>query len=218
MEVTTNLGCAVILSFMGLRERNAARTRELIINTALTLFLEQGYDATKMEDIAEAAGIGTSTLYRYFPTKDLLIIDPLAFRGKLVEGLRSRPPEEPLDVALGHAMTGLFMAPRGEAAQLRQIREVVNDNRAPRMRLLEEFVSERELLEVAIAERLGRPVGDLFCVMTARVTTSLLEYLGESAFTAPNELSDDDVRELFRTVMQQLTREPPVLPRLSASL
>ncbi len=81
MEVTTNLGFAVILMLMGLRERNAARTRELIINTALGLFLEHGYDATKMEDIAEAAGIGTSTLYRYFPTKDLLIIDPLAFRG-----------------------------------------------------------------------------------------------------------------------------------------
>ncbi|MCE0535832.1 TetR/AcrR family transcriptional regulator [Kineosporia rhizophila] len=202
---------------MGLRERNAARTRELIINTALGLFLEHGYDATKMEDIAEAAGIGTSTLYRYFPTKDLLIIDPLAFRGKLVEGLRSRPAEEPLDVALGHVMTELFVAPRGEAAQLRQIREVVNANPAPRMRLLEEFVNERGLLEVAIAERLGRPVGDVFCVMTARLTTGLLEYLGELSFNASDVLADDYLSELFRSVSAQLAAEPPVLPRLSPS-
>lgn len=108
MEVTTNLELAVNLGVMGLRERNAARTREMIIDTALSLFLSRGYEATKMEDVAEAAGIGTSTLYRYFPTKDLLVIDPLAFRGKLAEGLRARPAEESIEVALGRTMLELF--------------------------------------------------------------------------------------------------------------
>lgn len=214
MEVTTNLGFAVILGFMGLREQNAARTREMIIDTALSLFLERGYDATKMEDVAEAAGIGTSTLYRYFPTKDLLLIEPLAFRGKLVEGLRARPADEPLNIALGHVMTELFLAPRGDVAQLRRIREVVDGNDVPRMRLLEEFVTERGLLEVAIAERLGRPRHDAFCVMTARFTTSLLEYIGELTFRAEPAAGEDEIRRIFESVTRQLAIEPPVLPVL----
>lgn len=200
---------------MGLRERNAARTRESIIDAALSLFLERGYDATKMEDIAEAAGIGTSTLYRYFPTKDLLIIDPLAFRGKLSDGLRERPADESLDIALGHVMTDLFLADRGDPEQLRQIQEVVNSNPAPRMRLLEEFVKERTLLEVAIAERLGRPPHDVFCVMTARLTTSLLEYFGDLAFNLAPDLSDEQIRELFTSVTRQIAEEPPVFPVLT---
>ncbi|GAB6903673.1 TetR/AcrR family transcriptional regulator [Kineosporia succinea] len=200
---------------MGLRERNAARTRELIIDTALNLFLERGYDATKMEHIAEAAGIGTSTLYRYFPTKDLLIIDPLAFRGKLAEGLKSRPADEPLDIALGHVMIELFLVPRGDQQQIRQIQKVVNDNPAPRMRLLEEFMNERKLLEEAIADRLGRPPHDVFCVMTARLTTSLLEYIGELTFDVQDNPPEAYIRELFGSVTRQLAAEPPVFPVLT---
>jgi len=202
---------------MGLRERNAARTREMIIDTALSLFLEGGYDATRMEEIAEAAGIGTSTLYRYFPTKDLLLIEPLAFRGKLADGLRSRPAEEPLEVALGHAMVNLFFAPRGHREQLLRIRSVVEGTAVPRMRLLEEFVNERTLLEAAIAERLGRPAHDVFCVMTARLAAALLEYIAEltTGFDGDEAEAEAHVREVFRSVTRQMTAEPPVTPVLT---
>lgn len=212
--MTSNLGLAVNLAVMGLRERNAERTREMIIDTALSLFLQRGYDATRMEEVAEAAGIGTSTLYRYFPTKDLLLIEPLAFRGKLADGLRSRPAEEPLEVALGHALENLFFARRGHREQLRQIRSVVDSTAVPRMRLLEEFVNERTLLEVAIAERLGRPTPDVFCVMTARMAAALLEYIAELSTHFGGDEAEDEarVREACRSVTRQMTAEPPVIP------
>lgn len=200
---------------MGLRERNALRTREMIIDTALSLFLERGYDATKMEDIAEAAGIGTSTLYRYFATKDLLIIEPLAFRGKFVESLRARPAAEPLAIALGHVLTELFTTPRAEAARLWRIQEVVADNPAPRMRLLEEFVNERLLLERAIAERLGRPEQDLYCYMTARTTFDLIEYIGALSFQRREELDEGQIRDVFGALTRQLAAEPPAIPVLT---
>lgn len=47
----------------------SAQTREHLFQTAFALFLEQGYDATSLKDIAEAAGVSTGTLYRYFPSK-----------------------------------------------------------------------------------------------------------------------------------------------------
>ena len=53
---------------MGLRETNATRTRAAIADTALALFLDRGYEETTMEDVAAAAQVGLSTLYRYFPS------------------------------------------------------------------------------------------------------------------------------------------------------
>lgn len=60
----------------GLRERKKARTRELIQREALRLFREQGYPATTVEQVAAAAEVATSTVFRYFPTKeDLVLMD-----------------------------------------------------------------------------------------------------------------------------------------------
>jgi AcrR family transcriptional regulator len=202
---------------MGLRERHAAQTRELILDTALPLFLEKGYDATTMEEIAEAAQIGTSTLYRYFPNKDLLVLEPLSLRGQMADELRSRPTGEPLDLALGHSIRALLVAPRGNAARLRQVQAVIDAAPGVQARLSEEFVKERTLLERAVADRLGRPADDVFCLVTARLATVVLEL----AATLGRDLASDDTDaavqqtlELAHGVMATLHDEPPVVPRL----
>lgn len=203
---------------VGLRERNAAQTRELILATALPLFLDRGYEATTMEEIAEAAQIGTSTLYRYFPTKDALVLEPLSLRGQMADELRRRPADEPLAQALGHAVRALLEAPRGDSARLGQVQAVLERTPALRMRLLEEFTAERSLLERAVAERLGRPVGDTFCVVSARLATVVLELaadLGRSPGAAPDTVVAQTL-EAARRLMVELHGEPPVLPRLDA--
>ena len=200
---------------MGLREVNAARTRELILDAALRLFLERGYDATRMEEVAEAAGIGTSTLYRYFPTKDLLVLEPLALRGQMATELRDRPADEPLDVALGHAVVALLATPRAGMERLRQVTTVVEGAETLRVRLMEEFRRERTGLEAAVAERLGRPEGDLHAVATARLATLVLELVSDRLGSLPDETADAEAQLLATTreVMAGLQVEPPVLPR-----
>jgi AcrR family transcriptional regulator len=59
---------------VGLRERKKARTRDALQRHALRLFREQGYDATTIEQIAEAAEVSPSTFFRYFPTKEDLVL------------------------------------------------------------------------------------------------------------------------------------------------
>ena len=76
----------------GLRERKKAKTRAAIQHHALRLFQAQGYDATTVEQIAEAAEISPSTFFRYFPTKEDVVLydytDPL-----LIAAFEAQPPE-----------------------------------------------------------------------------------------------------------------------------
>lgn len=58
----------------GLRERKKERTRSQIRETAMRLFAERGYEATTVQQIAEAADVSLSTLFRYFPTKAQLVL------------------------------------------------------------------------------------------------------------------------------------------------
>ena len=60
---------------MGLRELKRERTRRLIADKAFELFTDHGFGRTTVEQIAAAAEVGPSTLYRYFPTKETLVLD-----------------------------------------------------------------------------------------------------------------------------------------------
>ncbi|TCC61938.1 TetR/AcrR family transcriptional regulator [Kribbella pittospori] len=88
---------------MGLRELKRERTRRLIADKAFELFTDHGFGRTTVEQIAAAAEVGPSTLYRYFPTKETLVLEFVEdclmdavgwFRGQpvviaLPDGLRS---------------------------------------------------------------------------------------------------------------------------------
>jgi AcrR family transcriptional regulator len=60
---------------IGLRERKKIKLRRSVQREALRLFAEQGYEDTTVEQIADAADISTTTLYRYFPTKEDVVLD-----------------------------------------------------------------------------------------------------------------------------------------------
>jgi AcrR family transcriptional regulator len=91
----------------GLRERKKAKTRAAIQEQALRLFREQGYDATTVEQIAEAAEVSPSTFFRYFGSKEDVVAydawDPL-----VLAAWRAQPREIGPIRAMRNAMTAVF--------------------------------------------------------------------------------------------------------------
>jgi AcrR family transcriptional regulator len=149
----------------GLRERKKARTRAAIREHAFRLFREQGYDATTVEQIADAAEVSPSTFFRYFPTKeDVVLQDDLDLLW--MEAIREQPPEVGPIAALRAGVHTAF-ARMGEAewAQLRETTELALAVPAVRGRMLEEMARTTQALAVAVAERTGRDPGD-FAVRT----------------------------------------------------
>src|SRR5712691_13128812 len=93
----------------GLRERKKARTRASIREHALRLFREQGYHKTTVEQIAAAAEVSPSTFFRYFPTKEDVVLQD-AMDTRLAEALVRQPAEIGPVAAMRAAAAQTFQA------------------------------------------------------------------------------------------------------------
>jgi AcrR family transcriptional regulator len=76
----------------GRREENKQRTRSALEQAAARLFEQQGFEATTVRDIATAAGVGERTFFRYFPSKEDLVLQQVR---DLIPGLMQRVRERP---------------------------------------------------------------------------------------------------------------------------
>ena len=89
---------------MGLRETKARKTRKQIFSEALRLFKLDGYEQTTMEAIAEAAEVSPSTLYRYFPSKDLILLDSISGYDDFSAAFSRHAVNLPVEEALAEAI------------------------------------------------------------------------------------------------------------------
>jgi AcrR family transcriptional regulator len=81
----------------GKRARRVAATRARLIDVSLDLYVRQGFGPTTIEQITAAAGIGRSSFFRYFASKEAVLFAPsLAPYAWFIEELGNRPEDEPL--------------------------------------------------------------------------------------------------------------------------
>ena len=79
----------------GLRERKKQQTREAIAQTARALFVERGFEAVRVAEIAMAADVSQKTVFNYFPTKEDLVFWRLeAFEEEILGAVRERAEGE----------------------------------------------------------------------------------------------------------------------------
>lgn len=141
---------------LGLRERKKIKTRIAIRDATYRLIREHGYEATTIEQIAEAAEVSPSTVFRYFPTKEDIVLtdeyDPV-----IEEELRARPAGEPwldsLRLGMRKALTQMATE-EPEVARLRT--KLMVEVPAVRSRTMESMSVTGRLLCGIIGERTGR--------------------------------------------------------------
>ena len=145
----------------GLRERKKARTRASIREHALRLFREQGYQATTVEQIAAAAEVSPSTFFRYYPTKeDVVLQDDMDIR--MIEALGRQPaglsPLGAVRAAVREMSASYTAADLEVLSQTTALTMTVPEVRA---RALDEFARTIKVIGEAVAKRAGRSPDDL---------------------------------------------------------
>jgi len=145
----------------GLRERKKLKTRWAIQEHAMRLFAEQGFEATTVDQIAAAAEISPSTFFRYFKTKDDLVIQD-QYDDLILAGISAAPAELTPVGVLRHATKQAFelMRPEDEQ-QLRERSQLVISVPSLRARSFDNLLATMTMVRDAMAERLGRSADDM---------------------------------------------------------
>ena len=145
----------------GLRERKKARTRASLREHALRLFREQGYQNTTVEQIAAAAEVSPSTFFRYFPTKeDLVLQDDMDTR--MIAAFEQQPPELG-PIAAVRAATRQMLASYSAADMdlLRETTRLTMTVPEIRARAMDEFARTIDVVAEAVAKRADRSPDDV---------------------------------------------------------
>jgi AcrR family transcriptional regulator len=98
-----------VIEQTGLRARKKARTHDTIAEAAIALFLARGFDEVSINDIAAAAEVSKPTLFRYFPTKEDLVLHRFAdHQGEAARVVAGRSAgAEPITALHEHFRAGL---------------------------------------------------------------------------------------------------------------
>ena len=172
----------------GLRERKARQVRTAIFDAMLALSEEQGYEATTVEQVAARAEVGTATVYRYFPTKDAILLAPVADSvGALAEAFAARPDTEDVRDSLAYAIETVLTRTAESRAETLRLRAQLDVSPGPRARLWDLWRQQRDLLETAIADRMGGGADSVWVSAAAHLTTTVLQLALDHDRSAPSE-------------------------------
>ncbi len=180
-----------------LRERKKAKTRAALREHAMRLFEEQGYASTTVDQIAEAAEVSPSTFFRYFPTKeDVILVDD--YDPAIIAAVRAQPAEVPPIEAIRRGMKEVFdsFTPEIWEAERRRQRLLaqVPELRARAMHQLSEAL---DMVTAVLAERTGLPAGDLrIRAMGGAITGVVMAVLPPGRITGEASIEARDFERL----------------------
>jgi AcrR family transcriptional regulator len=192
---------AIAAEIPGLRERKKARTREQIREVALRLFLEEGYEATTVQQVADGAEVSLSTLFRYFPTKARLVL-PFDLETLIADAFRAQGPGasvfDVIESAIGCSFDQLSAISEAAARDERASYTLVRAREA----LLGEATGTIGLVAQLIGERWGRDPHDPLVQSAAGSVVGV----GLAAWTADRDLGRDKALRILKDGLDGLKR------------
>ncbi|MGV9314722.1 TetR/AcrR family transcriptional regulator [Streptomyces sp. NPDC003691] len=198
---------------MGLRERKKLKTRQAIRAATYRLVAARGWDATTVEQIAELAEVSPSTVFRYFPTKEDIVLSD-GFDPAPAEQLRSRPAgEDPRETLLAVFRAGMASFADAEDGALLQRTRLLLEVPAVRARMAEAMAETSRVLVHGVADRSGLPRDDFGLRIFA---AAVLGALRETLVLWAGEGRERDLMELVDEAFAVLRSGPRGRPAGSA--
>jgi AcrR family transcriptional regulator len=144
-----------------MRERKKGETRARLQEVALNLFEKNGYAGTTVEQIARGADVSFRTFFRYFPSKeDLMLFD--AYDSPLASAIMTSPKTVGAIQAIRDAVIETYGKLSPVQRSLAQVRhELIMKEPELRMRYLARTMEEMTIIERAIADRSGSRTDEL---------------------------------------------------------
>jgi AcrR family transcriptional regulator len=182
---------------IGLRERKKLKTRAAIQKEALRLFIDKGYEATTIEEIAAAVEISPSTFFNYFPSKEAVVyqddLDPLIFAA-----FDAQPADVPPIAALRNAMRAVFskLSPE-DRAEMQTRTALVLSSPELRAATLNQFAELVDQFAEMLGHRVGRSPSD-FAIRN--MAGALLGVLMASYFATAADPKADLVEVIDRSM------------------
>jgi len=167
---------------MGLRDRKKLATRRKLGEVAFRLFTERGFDAVGVREIADAADVSVTTLFKYFPSKESLVFDEdEEIEAELVQAVRERPPGVSIPEALRRYMvqnlTQVDVSPEALSA-MHQLIEETPSVAAYARQMWHRF---EDVLAQTIAEEIDAAPDDPRCRALARFALEMHPFIAQTA-------------------------------------
>jgi AcrR family transcriptional regulator len=215
----------------GLREAKKRQLRQRLSDTATALFMERGFDAVKVAEVAAACGVSEKTVYNYFPTKESLLLDRWDATAAALRSGLAAPDAAPVDAAMQiltaelEAMTSWLAAQadsKAAVATIRRFGELIRSTASLRAHQLD----ATDRLIAATAELLAARAGLAADDPEPRIAATALLGLWQVQFaslrrvlaatSSPRRIHDEvlaDVSRAARVLEAGLRRWPPAAGR-----
>lgn len=167
----------------GLRERKKIKTKEAIRRAAYRLFEERGYPQTTVEQISDAADVSPSTFFRYFPSKESVLLAD-AFDEPILGALAAQPAGLTMIAALRCAAEEIYLGMSADDLEFERTRQRLIFS-IPELKAAhhDEFLRTVTMITEAVSRRLGRPADDFEVrVFAGAVTGAVVGSVGDAPF------------------------------------
>jgi AcrR family transcriptional regulator len=189
----------------GLRERTRLAVRAQLTTVAWDLFVERGYDSTTVDEIAAAVGMSQRSFFRYFASKEDVVLVKFEVVGTLLAAaLANRPASENAWTALRHAFDVIVDPTERDRRHGLVLLRVVNQTPALRGRTLEQQLHWQELLTPLVAQRMTPRADAGHDLSAAVVTAAALACLNVANFAWLNSDGTESLRRLLDDAMREV--------------
>lgn len=193
-----------------LLRRKRELVRQEIASAAWERFDARGYEATTVDEIARAAGVSRRTFFRYFSSKEDVVVETSdALAEDFLATFARRPADEPSLLAIQRALQAVVESRLADAGQARAIIHLLRESRTLRRAMLERHARMEERLAALLAERTGANLRtDPTPALMAFVTRALMD----TAFNVWYDQKPRDVGAMIDDLFRRL-RAITALPR-----